>query len=412
MDDISASASAVDTRPVGRRGAPLGTTAKSSSPLVQEDAKKTRAKRAQRFQALSQAREWLYLRAQNFPEQHAGDVYRTHDCRWARRSEYVGVHFSALHQSAHYGNLATCGSVWACPVCCAKIQQKRRCELVQLVEWAWAQDYRPSMITFTFPHTAFDSLADLVSKQRAAFKRLRSGKRWQALKNSSRFGGLVRSLELTHGANGWHPHTHELWLIRTLTVSELTDFRGELVALWKKACASVGLLDLSDSAQLHAFELHSVDVRHGVSSGDYLAKQDSARAWGVDSELAASSSKNGRLAGVHPHEFLIRQAPGDRERYFEYVEAMKGARQLFWSPGLKKRVGVVEVTDKEATDEQTEAAECLGLLTADMWRVVRGNDARAELLDVAELRGWPGVVCLLASLGVVMPVQFVPDGGD
>ena len=28
------------------------------------------------------------------------------------------------------------------------------------------------------------------------------------------FKGLIRSLEVTHGANGWHPHTHELWFLK------------------------------------------------------------------------------------------------------------------------------------------------------------------------------------------------------
>ena len=35
-------------------------------------------------------------------------------------------------------------------------------------------------------------------------------------------------------------------------------------------------------------------------------------------------------------------------------------------------------------DESQEAAELLGMLTQEDWKVVRGNDARAELLDAAE----------------------------
>lgn len=436
--------SAILERPPSAGGALLGNTAKSSSPAEEKAGKaKQRAKRAQRFAALSQARQWLGERAAVVaPQQFAGDVYRTIDCRWARRAEYVGVHFSAQHQAAHYGNVATCGSVWACPVCAAKIQQRRRDELTQLVDWAYNrplvldQDavstlkrddgqplrvvsraigpelpYHPSMVTLTFPHTAFDSLAELIRKQREAFKRLRSGKRWVSLMKWARFGGLVRSLELTHGNNGWHPHTHELWLIRYMTVHEREGFRQELVSLWEKACVAVGLLDACDKVKLHAFRLHSVDVRHGVSSSDYLAKQDSGRAWGVDHEIASASSKQGRLSGVHPHEFLVRQAPGDAERYMEYVDGMKGARQLFWSPGLKARVGVDEVDDQELAEEQTETADCLGLLTAEHWRVVRGNDARAELLDAAEAGGWPAVQWLLRSLGCEpLPLGFDPGG--
>lgn len=31
------------------------------------------------------------------------------------------------------------------------------------------------------------------------------------LKEELATAGLIRALELTHGANGWHSHTHELW---------------------------------------------------------------------------------------------------------------------------------------------------------------------------------------------------------
>lgn len=374
---------------------PLGNNAKSASPPPKE-----RAKRAQRYAALGTARGWLYRTAQSIdPEQHAGKIFRTHDCRYARRSEQVGVYFSALHQSAHYTKLATCGSVWACPVCAVKIQQRRRLELVQLVGWTYAQELEPQMVTLTFPHTRFDSLGDLLSKQRAAFKRLRGGKVFAAFRQRWGYAGLVRSLELTHGANGWHPHTHELWLTRRLTESEQVLFREEIIALWIKACAAVGLLDMADPQALKAFCAHSVDVRFKVKDSDYLAKQDAAREWGVDRELASSSSKLGRLKGVHPHEFLVRQGKGDSERYLEYVQGMRGARQLFWSHGLKGKVGVDEVTDEALAEQEKEPADLLGLLTAEQWRVVRGNEARAELLDAAELGGWAAVESLLGLLG-------------
>lgn len=403
MDDITSPSRA----PQKAAQRPLGNNAKSSSPSPKE-----KAKRAQRYAALGTARVWLYHRAQVIDsEKHPGKIFRTHDCRYARRSEQVGVYYSALHQSAHYANLATCGSVWACPVCAVKIQQRRRLELVALIGWSYAQELEPQMVTLTFPHTRFDSLADLLSRQRQAFKRLRSGKAFANWCKRWGYSGLVRSLELTHGANGWHPHTHELWLTRPLSPAEQIHFKEGIQGFWIKACASAGLLDLSDSKALRDFQAHSVDVRFKVSDSDYLAKQDNAREWGVDRELSASTSKKGRRQGVHPHEFLVRQAKGDTERFLEYVQAMHGARQLFWSHGLKARVGIEEKTDQEHSEEQKEPADLLGLLTAEQWRVVRGNEARAELLDAAESGGWPAVHLVLKLLGCELPgLHF--DPGD
>lgn len=394
MDSIAKAAFASPDSP---GTALLGNTAKSSSPLTQK-------KRAQRFAALGMARVWLYQTAQKKDSQaNPGDIYRTHDCRYARRASQVEVHFSALHQSAHYGKVATCGSVWACPVCCAKVQNRRRPELQRLIEWSYSEGLSPSMVTLTFPHTKFDSLGDLISKQREAFKKLRTGKVWAKFKDHFGFSGLVRSLELTHGKNGWHPHTHEIWLIRGLTSSERDDFKARILARWIKSCAAVGLLDLANPVQLHAFHLHSVDVRFNVNDSDYLAKQDSSRSWGVDNEMTQAASKQALAKGVHPHEFLIRQDVGDCSRFIEYVDGMKGCRQLYWSPGLKGKASVDELTDEELAEDQTEAAELLGLLTAEQWRIVRGNDARSELLDAAELLGWPGVELVLQALGADLP---------
>lgn len=376
---------------------PLGNNAKSSSP---------KAARAQRFQALSQARHWLMATASRLgvmPDKHC----RTAVCRYVRRADMVGVHFSALHQSAHYGNLATCGSVWACPVCCALIQQRRRVEVAAFVDWTYAQGHQAQMVTLTFPHTRFDSLGDLLSKQRLAFKRLRAGKAWQSFKSRYGYVGLIRSLELTHGQNGWHPHTHELWATRPLSPSERVQFLEEIIGAWLKACRAAGLVDDSDPSALRAFLARGVDVRFSASSSDYLVKQDSSRAWGVDREIATASSKSGRRSGVHPHEFLVRQAPGDAQRYQEYVQAMKGQRQLYWSSRLKALVGLDDVSDEQIADQQIEPAELLGMLSADEWRAVRGNDARAELLDAAESGGWSAVLSLLVSLGCDLPLYHL-----
>lgn len=392
---------------------PLGTTAKSSSRSEWEAERDTpidrapapgegrSAARAERYHALSVARLWIALRMRKIdPDRLPGDVYRTHDCRYVRRARTVDVHYSQELASAHYTNLATCGSVWACPVCTQVIQQRRRLELAMLIDWAYANGFSPAMVTFTFPHRSFDTLADLKARQADAFKRLRSGRRWQAFKADFGFGGLVRSLEVTFGANGWHPHTHEIWLIRDLDGAQRARFENAIRERWQEVCIRAGLLDGDDRDQLHAFGLHSVDVRFQVSQSDYLAKQDASRAWGVDREVASATSKKGRRSGVHPHEFLVRRSRGDLSRYFEYIHAMKGSRQLYWSPGLKDAVGIVDIDDDQAAEVSGTPADLLGSLSASEWDVVRRQGQRARLLDLAETGDWGQVRAFLVALGV------------
>lgn len=383
--------------------APLGNIAKSASTLQQK------AKRAERFEALSVARMWLYADATQRGVESVAKEYRTHECKWKRTGPVVEVHLDRAHGAGHYGKLVTCGSVWACPVCCAKIQQRRRPELVQLIEWAYSSGRQPQMITLTFPHTKFDCLADLLSKQKAAFRLLRGGREWVEFKRRYGFSGLVRSLELTHGANGWHPHTHELWITDCLTEEQREDFKHQLLARWVKCCAAAGLLDMSDAKALHAFHLHSIDVRFQVNDSDYLAKQDEGRNWGADREIVTSSSKAGKSKGVHPHEFLVRQGKGDSLRYIEFCRAMKGKRQLFWSHKLKATCGVVDKKDEVLAEEQTEKSELLGFILPAQWRLILGNAARAKVLDAVESGGWLAVEDLLDKLGASLPTLLRSD---
>lgn len=361
---------------------------------AEHSAATVRARRALRFQAQGHARGLLARRARaTHPDKHPGDVYRTASCKWSRIASEVTVWRDQLHGSAHYSGIATCGSVWACPICASKIQERRRAEVENAMTWAKENDLTPVLVTLTFPHTAFDHLRELLQKQADALGRFRRSRAYVKLMRRVGFAGLIRSLEVTHGPNGWHPHTHELQFHEPRNAMGL---HAELTRLWESACRSAGLLDES---KVEAFRLHAVDVQFDVTSGDYLAKQDDSRKWGLAHEVAKATSKQGRAKGVHPHHFLVRRAPGDDALYFEYIEGMKGRRQLFWSHGLKAQVGVAEKSDEEVAEEETQAALQVCTLDRAAWNLVRGNDARAEVLDAAERDGETGVEVLLRSLG-------------
>ena len=67
----------------------------------------------------------------------------------------------------------------ACPVCAAKVQERRRAEIATGFDWAYTQGLQPLMITLTFPHRSWHKLSDLVLQQRAALKLLRAGAPWK-----------------------------------------------------------------------------------------------------------------------------------------------------------------------------------------------------------------------------------------
>ncbi len=68
---------------------------------------------------------------------------------------------SKEHKKAFYTGLAVCGSVWSCPVCTAKIQERRRLEISKGMDKAYESGLKCVMVTLTFPHMSFQKLDDL-----------------------------------------------------------------------------------------------------------------------------------------------------------------------------------------------------------------------------------------------------------
>lgn len=379
----------------------LGNNTKSSPPPPVGGDKGRRRVRAERYELLSYARKLLISEGRAAGLVYAQDYSRTAKCMYTPRDGGVGVMRDVEHKTAFYAGLVVCGSVWACPVCAAKVQERRREEIAQAFEWAYSNELQPAMVTFTFPHRAWHKLEDLVLQQREALAMLRKGKAWGQLMEGICYSGMIRALEITHGANGWHPHTHEIWFVHRDV--DASKFKKNVVRRWASACARAGLLDTKNFKQMRAFARHAVHVKGDCTSSDYLAKADDSRHWGADREMAKGATKAGKLKGQHPFGLLAQAAEGDRragELYIEFVDTMRvtRSRQLFWSPGLKAKVGIKELDDQTIAEQKRVPADALGVLRQEEWNAIRVAGWRAKLLDQAEIAGWPGVVSLLKKL--------------
>ncbi len=109
---------------------------------------------------------------------------------------------------------------------------------------------------------------------------------------------MVRSLEITHGQNGFHPHMHEVQFHReNLGEDDARWLRHKLVEAWRVACEKTGLFKPGDDEL--AFYCRAFDFRPHFIAGDYLAKQDDSKAWTPAHEIAKLFSKFGCCAGVH-----------------------------------------------------------------------------------------------------------------
>lgn len=312
---------------------------------------------------------------------------------------HVSVYYSARVHRAHYKNLIVCGSVWMCPVCSAKISERRRVELSRAIDRN--PDYRPALVTFTLQHNSGDALKKVLGVLTESYRLLKSGRYWRDFVNDYELAGSVRSLEVTYGLNGWHPHLHVLPFFKgghSLQGAE-EFFKTEWLRCLEK-------LDGSASYK------YGVDFRTAQKDvADYIAKfghepKDKKRPgrWSMEHELTKSQVKMGRGDnGRTPLQLLSDFLAGDRDAgrlWRQYASHFKGKRQLVWSRGLRSVLGLGrDETDQEIAERIDQDAVLLAMIPLDAWKVILGNDARGEVLEIASSGDATKLMAFLEDIG-------------
>ena len=319
-------------------------------------------------------------------------------CRWCQVSAFVELRLTETEggRRAAYRGVKVCGNLWGCPVCGSRISQMRRAEMNTLLVWARSQGLIPVMLTLTARHGLEDRLADLLDAMKNAKRRLRQRAEWRRLP----VAGTVSATEMTHGRFfGWHPHFHEIVLLEAADEEEALNMVQPLADAWRASLRAFGL-----DGNAAAF-----DAQGAAAAGDYVAK------WGAAEELTLTGVKRGRGGrggpGRSPRELLRLVAAGDDEArllWLEYFAATSGKRrrQLVWSPGLKARCGLDEVSDEEAAEAETATEiETVAEWDGPGWRRVRSK--RVRLMEAAERGGAAAVEA--AERG---PDDAISEGDD
>jgi hypothetical protein len=154
---------------------------------------------------------------------------------------------------------------------------------------------------------------------------------------------------------------------------------------------------------------HAFDLQGGNFAAEYIAKFGREPSWSEAHELTKSHSKVGgrallgKVGHVTPFKLLEWYVAGDAEAgaiFVKYAKAFEGKRMLSWSPGLKKKLGIADLTDDELAgdDEPLPDESICVVLDGDQWRLVLERDARGELLTIAAKNGKEGVLCFLVEL--------------
>lgn len=338
--------------------------------------------RAERYRLQSIIRDWLYQEGKKVGLKYPENYHKTAKCLYTRYQQNVEIR-SKTEQTyqigqAYYKGLIRCARLWTCPVCAAKIQSERRKETCKLVDWAYKSNYKCLLVTLTSPHYTNQSCQELVKKVTSSLHNFRAGKIWKYWKELIGFTGLVRGLEVNYGENGWHIHTHEIWIVAKN--AEIDQYLYLfLLTKWKEAVKRNNLLLPEKEAD---FNVHGIDIIDNAHSTDYLAKSS----WGVDAEVVTVHRKYGK-SGLTPFQLVD---AGKREKFLEYAQAFHGKRQLFYSPGLKKLAGIKEISDKQIVTKE-EKSDILGTLTPNDWREIVAHGDRAKILEIVEDQGILGV---------------------
>ena len=272
-----------------------------------------------------------------------GGRNRVRGCRWSVSSLNDGVDLVTSNYGdgsgvrAHYEGLQTCGSVWHCPCCGARISETRREELGQLLRWARSQGLHVNMLTMTARHGRDDDLSILLDGMKNAKQRWARHRSYRNIRDV--MVGSVTATEVTGGGqHGWHPHFHVI-----VVTTEAVDW-DPLRDAWLASLRGAGL-DGTGSGW---------DVRDAREVGTYIAK------WGAAEELALAGQKKGRAGGGMTPAQLLAASCDDGDGYAgllwsEYARVFQGRRQLVWSRGLKSLAGIDDVDDQEAAaDERQE----------------------------------------------------------
>jgi hypothetical protein len=337
-----------------------------------------------------------------------------------------------------------CANLWACSVCSAKISERRRTQLEKAISTVLDNGGGVYHMLLTIPHNLKCRAEDRTAKKLLegllkAYERLCAGK-YRLSTLVPGYLGSVRSLEVTHGENGWHPHLHVL----VFTDAPLDDQALDLAQfkIWGKWQARVHkLMGVLPSRKAFSFagavrgsfqaeEFRNAEgvteeagFEHVCPVTGYVTKFgadqelqkiiEDRRRWGAADELTKAHLKTAGRGGRSPWQLLADYQAGDLQAgmlWKEFIEAFKGRAQLFWSPNLRVDLGL----DDDQTDEQLAASvnaedSLVARVSDGDWDLIVKQNLRGQVLEALREGTWRDVELLLSRFRGL--VATIPDRG-
>lgn len=319
--------------------------------------------------------------------------HRLRACCRARKNAAIGIRLHRKEGIAYFSNAQRCGYAGVCPVCGTKIAQARADEIERGIVNHLERGGGVEMMMFTFPHRIGMRLGSLLDVMGPGFRRVIGGRPWRRACETLGIEGHIKSLEILHGMNGWHPHYHVLLFTKTPISETEREFLGSsMYSRWASYVEGAGY-------GLPKRELFRLEpVRGPADVSEYLTKLatvegDGGLARSASLEMARHDLKGNRTGPGRSlemrspfrilNDFLSSGDCDDLALWYEYEECIKGKQLIRWSNGLKASLGVTEMTDQEIVDED-EGGEVVYDVSPRDWLLVCRAGRVTDLLEIVE----------------------------
>lgn len=361
----------------GLKDRPLGNIAILSATDTISDGHKTRIKR---YKLLSGAQKILI--DNNVCNPRNGNPHRTRFCH-ARRTYLadnivIKLNNNDISSEASIGNVQTCGSVWSCPVCAARIAVQKGKLVQKALQYAKENNQIPIMVALTASHDLHTPLKEFKKKFKAAWNMFSAHRQWKNFKKNYGLRHWIANREITYGANGWHYHMHLLLFMDAVSLKYAdNDIKLEeaLSKLWLNCLAHKGLSGLEE---------YALKVSAGENVGvTYLTKiglTEDAKTGDLQYEMTASGNKK---SGYTIWDILRHASYGDKTSetlYIEFVGAMFGDSFLSFSKGFLPLLHkLAQQSEDDGNSEKIDWIE----IAPYWWGIVYRSYAIADLLECA-----------------------------
>jgi hypothetical protein len=271
---------------------------------------------------------------------------------------------------------------------------------------ARAEKLNVSLLTFTAPHNSGDKLSDLKKGISKALELFWTGATARRFKDKYSIIGNIRSFEVRHGSNGWHPHFHiiifsdfKLPLTSRNDNGKLREKQScdwlSILARWQSCCIRAGL---------NSPNKYGMDIQNGAHAGEYICKFGSDDeilqtasgkkvTWDMADEMTKGNTKTGRKGSSSPWDLLAQYVDGETEEikkqnkflFLSYARAMQGVNLIRWSRGLRSYFDLgAQSTDEEILKQEEDKADLLCHIQPHEWEYIIKNKLRSLVLQFAE----------------------------